>query len=48
MFTLNLSFHTHVVYQGNVLTSSIYTLDYYAELASQIKATGAHILVQIV
>eukprot|EP01036_Dinobryon_divergens_P026089 gene26088-34697_t len=33
-----------ICYTGNVLTSSIYTLDYYAQLASQIKAAGAHIL----
>ena len=33
-----------VCYTGNVLTSSIYTLQYYADLAKEIKATGAHIL----
>ena len=33
-----------VCYTGNVLTSSIYTVEYYASLAKDIKATGAHIL----
>ena len=33
-----------ICYTGNVLTSDIYHLDYYADLASKIKAAGAHIL----
>lgn len=31
-------------YTGNVLTSNIYDLQYYKQLAAEIKATGAHIL----
>lgn len=31
-------------YTGNVLSSSIYNVDYYAALATEIQATGAHIL----
>ena len=33
-----------ICYTGNVLTSDIYHLDYYADVASKIKAAGAHIL----
>jgi len=33
-----------ICYTGNVLTSPIYTLDYYAALAAEIQATGAHLL----
>jgi pyruvate carboxylase len=33
-----------ICYTGNVLTSSIYTLEYYKNLALEIKETGAHII----
>jgi pyruvate carboxylase len=33
-----------ICYTGNVLTSSIYNVQYYADLAREIKKTGAHIL----
>lgn len=33
-----------ICYTGNVLTSKVYNLEYYKELAKEIKGTGAHIL----
>lgn len=33
-----------ICYTGNVLTSAIYTVDYYVDLAKKIKSAGAHIL----
>lgn len=33
-----------ICYTGNLLTSSIYTVEYYAQLAREVKAAGAHIV----
>jgi len=35
-----------ICYTGSVLTSPIYSLDYYAALAAEIQAAGAHLLGQ--